>query len=153
MTSFGGFSAPMLWITSLILAVIVVIALFRYDEARRKRKLEATFADRPRLQASEFYQQFFHNQGIPKEFVLGVRKTLEKQLDADLSRLVPSGDFSQNLAFFFQDDSMADVEIVLALEEAFEIEISNDEAANAHTIEEIVNLVWKKRHAKVKPNI
>ena len=53
-------------------------------------------------------------------------------------------DLNRNLSFFFQYDSMAVVEIVQRLEEEFEIEIGNKEAAEAHTIRDIVNLVWTK---------
>jgi len=77
--------------------------------------------------------------------VSGVRRILEEHLDADLSKLSATDDFSTNLAFFWRYDSMADVEIVLALEKEFGIEITDEEAAAARTIRAIVNLVWNKK--------
>jgi acyl carrier protein len=61
-----------------------------------------------------------------------------------MSRLADNDDFSKNLSFFWDFDSMADVEIVCALEEKFGIKISDEEAEKAHTISEIVNLVYSK---------
>ncbi len=73
-----------------------------------------------------------------------MRKILEDELDADLSRLSVEDDFSQNLSFFWAYDSMADVEIVTRLEEEFRIKITDAEAGRTHTVEDIVNLVWNK---------
>ncbi len=75
---------------------------------------------------------------------MGVKKLLEEQLDADLSRMVDSDDFSKNLSFFWNFDSMADVEVVCALEQKFKIKITDEEATNAQTVREIIELVWRK---------
>ena len=75
---------------------------------------------------------------------MGVKKVLEAQLDTDLSRMVDSDDFSNNLSFFWDFDSMADVEVVCALEQEFKIKITDEEAENSQTVREIVELVWRK---------
>lgn len=106
--------------------------------------MEEAFVGRTPLPGAEFYERFFRAQGIPENIVMGVRQVLGEQLDADLSRLAASDDFSRNIGFFFDFDSMADVEIVCALEERFSIKISDEEATNAHTIQDIVDLVWCK---------
>ena len=130
------------WILLLALGAVAAVAFVRHEGAQKKKKMEAAFAGRPQLTAEDFYQQFFRAQGVPEEIVIGVRKILEEQLGADLSRLVASDDFSQNIGFFFEYDSMADVEIVCALEEEFSIKITDEEATNAKTIRDIINLVW-----------
>ncbi len=130
-----------------VLGIIAVVAFARSEKWRRNKKLEATFAGRPSLSPTEFYEQFFRARGVPKEVVMGVRKVLEEQFGVDLSRLVASDDFSKNIGFFFEFDSMADVEIVCALEQEFSIKISDEEATNFHTIQDIVNLVSRKIQA------
>ncbi len=131
----------------LLLAVVAIVAFARSEKWRRNKKLEAAFAGRPSLSPAEFYEQFFRAQGVPKEVVFGVRKVLEEQFGVDLSRLVASDDFSKNIGFFFEFDSMADVEVVCALEKEFSIRISDEEATNSRTIQDIVDLVSRKIQA------
>jgi acyl carrier protein len=132
------------WIFFLVVAAVATAASVRHERRQRQRKMEEAFVGRSPLPGAEFYERFFRAQGIPEDIVMGVRRVLEEQLDAELSRLVASDDFSRNIGFFFDFDSMADVEIVCALEETFSINISDEEAANAHTIQDIVDLVWCK---------
>ena len=73
---------------------------------------------------------------------------LQEHLGYDLSRIYKEDDFTTNLALFFELDDMVDVEIVMALEEEFSIKITDDEAKNAHTIEDIILLAWSKCNAK-----
>src|SRR5688572_13324944 len=109
------------WILFLIFGVIAFLAFIRYEEWQKNRRMEAAFAGRSALQPTEFYKRFFNAQGVPEEIVTGVRKVLEEQLGEDLSRLAASDDFTQNIGFFFEFDSMADVEIICALEKEFSI--------------------------------
>ena len=109
------------WIPFLLLGAITVVAFMRYEGWRKNRKIEAAFSGRSSLPPAEFYERFFRAQGVPEEIVVGVRKVLEEQLGEDLSRLVASDDFTQNIGFFFEFDSMADVEIICALEKEFSI--------------------------------
>lgn len=117
---------------------------FRDEAAELKEKIEAAFIDRQILSPTDFYTAFFMGSGVPEQVVIGVREVLENNLGADLSRLVDSDDFSKNLEFFWDFDSMADVEIVCELEERFSIKIKDDEAAAAQTVRDIVELVWRK---------
>lgn len=132
--------------------LIIVIALTIWairDEPRAKRKkVEETFADRENLTPEAFYDRHFRAEGIAPEIVIGMRKILEEQLDADLSCLAAEDDFSKNLSFFWDFDSMADVEIIMALEEHFNIKITDQEAQNAHTVADLVHLI----DAKLKPD-
>ena len=131
-----------------IVAAIAISRLPKNEAAEKRQKIEEVFADRPQQSFSDFYTTFFKTSGVPEEVVVGVRKVLEEQLDADLTRLVDSDDFSKNLSFFWDFDSMADVEVVCALEQEFKIKISDKDAENSQTVKEIVELVW----AKVKEN-
>ena len=66
-----------------------------------------------------------------------------------MSRLRAEDDFSKNLSFFWDFDSLADVEIVLAIQEHFRIEIPDSEAEQTHTVSELVQLVSGKVGARM----
>ena len=127
-----------------IVATIAILRLPRDEAAEKNKKIEGAFAVRPQQAPSDFYAAFFKTSGVPEEVVVGVKKVLEAQLDTDLSRMVDSDDFSNNLSFFWDFDSMADVEVVCALEQEFKIKITDEEAENSQTVREIVELVWRK---------
>ena len=134
-------------------AIVVGIAIFavvlsRSETRKRNRKFEAVFSGRERLAVDQFYEKYFKDNGVPLRVVAGVRKILEEQLLADMSRLTDTDDFSKNLNFFFYFDSMADVEIACALEKEFVINISDDEAEKTKTINDIVQLVCRKLEVK-----
>ena len=137
-------------VTSTIVVGIAIFAvvLSRSETRQRNRKLEAVFSGRERLAVDQFYERYFKTNGVLLRVVAGVRKILEEQLLADMSRLTDTDDFSKNLNFFFDFDSMADVEIVCALEKEFVINISDDEARKTKTINEIVQLVYRKLEVK-----
>jgi acyl carrier protein len=61
-----------------------------------------------------------------------------------MSCLRSEDDFSRNLGFFWDFDSMAGVEIILALEERFQIKITDAEAEKTHTVSELVQLISGK---------
>jgi acyl carrier protein len=68
-----------------------------------------------------------------------------KVLDADLSFLKDSDDFSRNLSFFWDFDSMTNVELVQEIEKRFGIHISDQEAEATRTVRQLVDLVQAKR--------
>lgn len=111
---------------------------------RRKKAIEKAFQGRHCLSESEFWELYFKQIGVSENVAKGVKEVLESVLGTDLSRLTADDDFSKNLQFFFEFDSMADVEIVFELEKKFAIHIEDHEAADASTIKEIVLLVWNK---------
>lgn len=135
-----------------IIQIAVIIALFMVIgipiwiwEARAKRKkIEEAFADRQPLDERAFYERYFESRGVPFFVVSKVRKILEDELEADLSRLSAKDDFKKNLSFFWQYDSMADVEVVVRLEEEFGIKITDAEAERTNTVEDLVNLIFIK---------
>ncbi len=138
----------------LTIAIIAVIAIpLGLWQARAKRKkIEKAFANRRPLDERAFYERYFESRGVPFFVASRVRKILEDELDADLSRLSVEDDFSRNLNFFWDYDSMVDVEIVTRLEEEFRIKITDAEAGQTRTVEDIVNLVWNKLRPYSTPN-
>jgi acyl carrier protein len=131
-------------IFGLVVFLLSGVAVVKYTDWQRTKKIEIAFAHRRQRSTAEFYEEFFREQGVPEEIVSGVKCILEEQLSADLSRIMDSDDFSKNLNFFWDYDSMADVEIIYALEKRFSIQITDEEGASAHTVKDIVDLVWRK---------
>jgi len=130
-----------LWIFAF---VMVGYLLTIFETKRKQKKIENAFKGRELLSPKAFYEKFYLDKEIAIETVKGVRKVLEEQLDCDLSQLSSEDDFSENLSFFWDFDSMASVEIVMALEEEFSIKIEDFEAEKAHTINDIIMLVSSK---------
>jgi len=136
-----------------IVALVVSILFFLYwffEKRNAEIKYKSAFSGRKSISPETFYEKYFKEQKIPEHIVYGVKRILEEQLDTDLSKLEAEDDFSTNLNFFFALDSMADVEIVVALENEFKINIEDKETEKTHTVRDIVNLVWAK--LKNKPN-
>jgi acyl carrier protein len=128
----------------LVLLILFGIPLSLWEGRKKKRKMEEAFAGREPLDEQTFYEKYFRARGVPADIVLKVRHILEDELNADLSRLAAEDDFSRNVSFFWEYDSLADVEIVMRLEEEFGIKITDAEAGRTRTVEDIVNLVWGK---------
>ncbi len=116
----------------------------RSESAAMEKKVQETFADRESLSPEAFYDRYFLDLGIAPEVVIDTRKILEEQLGTDMSHLRAEDDFSKNLSFFWDFDSLADVELILAIEKHFQIKISNHEAEKTHTVTELVQLVSSK---------
>nr|WP_086939163.1 phosphopantetheine-binding protein [Thaumasiovibrio occultus] len=136
-------------VVALVICLLVVFVIkYVKTDAKYKHDLEHVFANRPALTGDEFYQHYFADTGVSQDVVVGILEILEQQLDIDLSRLAAEDDFSKNLAFLFDFDSMADVAIVVALEERFDIDISDKEAASAKSVNQIVRLIHKKQSEK-----
>lgn len=140
-------------ISPLVLAGLALIALsVRFDSRRQTEKVEALLAGRDCLTPEQFYLKYFKDRGISLQVALGIRSILEQELSADMSRLADTDDFSKNLAFFWSFDSMADVEIVCALEKTFGIKIEDQEAERACTISDLMLLVQSKVSEKEAKN-
>ena len=131
-------------IAFLVLLILVGMALVPYYKKRHKKAVNTLFAGRLALSEKVFFEQYFAAQGVSEAVAVGVRQVLEKTFVADLSRLAAEDNFSQNIRYFFESDSMADVELLVALEERFNIKISDSEAENVQTIRQLVMLVNEK---------
>ena len=112
------------------------------------KKLDEFFEGRAPLSDDDFYIKYFEGQGVQKEIPIRVRKIFEEMFEADFSRITSTDDFSEEMKFIWGFDSMIDVEIVMAVEEEFDIKIEDEEAEKMKSIQDIVIGVWNKK----KPN-
>lgn len=111
----------------------------------KQKAIDRAFAGREPLDDRQLWERYFQQHGVAPETVAKVRKILTENLQADLSRIRDTDDFSKNLAFFWDFDSMADVEIVIAIEKQFDISITDADAEAMKTVKDIVLGV----HAKI----
>jgi len=72
-----------------------------------------------------------------------VKQIISEQLGVDEAEVVPSASFVDDLGA----DSLDQVELVMALEEAFDLEISDDDAEKIRTVQDASTYIEK--HAKV----
>ncbi len=128
----------------IVVFILVVVIARKNSEIKLTQLLDSAFKGRQSLTTEQFHQRFFANQGIPFDVVEGVKTIFSEELAIDFSRLHDDDDFSKNLRFIWNLDSMADVEIVLALEKKFSIRIDDEEAANIRTFRDLVYLVNDK---------
>src|SRR5688500_7736007 len=115
------------------------------DSNERQQKLEHVFSGREPLDDLELWENYFRRLGVALDTVARVRRILSEILEADLLRIRDTDDFSRELAFFWDLDSLADVEIVQELEKEFHITITDPEAEAMKTLRDIVLGV----HAKI----
>ena len=115
------------------------------ESEQKRQRLEQVFAGREPLDDQQFWKTYFARYGVTLETTVRIRKVLTEILEADLSRIRDTDDFSKELALFWDFDSMANVELVQALEDEFDITITNGEAETMKTLKDIVLGV----HAKI----
>lgn len=126
--------------------ITLFIILGVTGERQRRKKIEKVFENRQELDERDFYERYFESKNIPFYVIKKIREILEEVLEADLSRLSAEDDFAKNLNFFWQEDSMADVEILEKLEEEFEIKFDQSDFKDIQTtsVNDIVDIVWRK---------
>lgn len=78
-----------------------------------------------------------------QEILEKVQEIVVEQLDVTADKVTPDANFVNDL----DADSLDVVELVMALEEAFEIEISDEEAEKITTVAEAVNHIEAKTKA------
>jgi len=78
-----------------------------------------------------------------KELVEKVRQLISEQLGVDEAEVTPSASFTDDLGA----DSLDQVELVMALEEAFDLEISDEDTEKILTVQNAIDYVEK--HARV----
>jgi acyl carrier protein len=79
-----------------------------------------------------------------KEIVEKVRQIVSEQLGVDDAEVTPSASFVDDLGA----DSLDQVELVMALEEAFNLEVGDEDAEKILTVQSAIDYVEK--HAKGK---
>ena len=77
-----------------------------------------------------------------KESTEKVKQIISEQLGVDESEVTPSASFVDDLGA----DSLDQVELVMALEEAFDLEIPDEDAEKIRTVQDAVDYIDK--HAK-----
>jgi acyl carrier protein len=136
------------WLIQIVLVVALLamigVPIYLSEKRVKKKKMEEAFAGRQPLDERTFYERYFQSAGVPADVAIRVRRILEDELGVDLSRLTADDDFTRNLSFFWEYDSLTDVEVVMRIEEEFDIKISDEEAGKAHTVGNLVDLVWHK---------
>ena len=68
-----------------------------------------------------------------------VKEIIVSQLGVDADKVVPSATFVDDLGA----DSLDTVELIMAIEEEFDCEIPEEEAANISTVQEVIDFVAK----------
>jgi acyl carrier protein len=74
------------------------------------------------------------------EVVTKVTKIVAEQLQVDESKVVPEASFTTGLGA----DSLDIVELVMAFEESFNIEIDDDSAGNIQTVKDAIDYIENK---------
>ena len=122
--------------------------MFTNPDKEVKRRLGELFADRPERDEDQYHTDFFADTDIPQYVVTTIRAIFSEQIGVDLSLLEPDDDLSKDYSLIWDLDSMADVEIILALEEEFDIKITDGEASGMRSIRSIASVVTSKLHEK-----
>lgn len=78
-----------------------------------------------------------------KEVTEKVKQIISEQLGVDEAEVTPSASFVDDLGA----DSLDQVELVMALEEAFDLEISDEDAEKMRSVQDAIDYIEK--HAKV----
>jgi len=78
-----------------------------------------------------------------KEISEKVKQIISEQLGVDEAEVTASASFTDDLGA----DSLDQVELVMALEEAFDLEISDEDAEKIRTVQDAIEYIDK--HAKV----
>lgn len=138
---------------SLVAFIILVFLMGRWGDWRLRRKVDSVFASREPLSEAGFYEKYFQDRGVPFDVVIKMREILESELNADLSRLSADDDFTKELSFFWEEDSMADVELLVRIEEEFGIKIQDEEAGLMFTsMNTMIETVMRKLTQSSTPN-
>ena len=69
-----------------------------------------------------------------------VKKIVKEQLDVEEEKITPTANFIEDLGA----DSLDTVELVMALEEEFEVEIPDEDAENIKTVGDVVSYIESK---------
>jgi acyl carrier protein len=79
-----------------------------------------------------------------KEVTERVRQIISEQLGVDETEVTPNASFVDDLGA----DSLDQVELIMALEEAFDLEVPDEQAENIRLVQDAIDYVAK--HAKLK---
>ena len=125
-----------------LLMVAAAIALVVLYEWQARRKLKARLQERIQLTPREFGNWYFPDP-LEAEVAAFIRNTLQDITFTDLEGLEPEDRFIEDL-HVEEIDSLALVELVTEIEEKYEVHIAPEEARQAKTVVELVQLVARK---------
>lgn len=72
-----------------------------------------------------------------RDIASGVRRVVSQQLDVDETRITAGASFTEDLGA----DSLGLVQLTLALEDEFEIEITDDDAEKIRTVQDAIRFI------------
>jgi len=102
------------------------------------------FSGRTSLSSEEFYEKYFSDRGFTKDLVVRIKNIFDAKIGFDLSRLSAEDDFSTELKYIWDHDSLADVETIVALEKEFKLKITDEEGKRMKTIRDVVEIISAK---------
>ena len=79
-----------------------------------------------------------------KEVVEKVRQIISEQLGVDEAEVTPSASFTDDLGA----DSLDQVELIMALEEAFNMEVGDEDTEKMLTVQNAIDYIEKHARAK-----
>jgi acyl carrier protein len=129
-------------VLAFFVAVVAVCALCVVYQKGIKRAVARTLAGREPVPAPEFGTRYYSDRKRAEIATFIVAK-LEELTGYQLTGVLPSDRIIADLRID-ELDSLATVEIITEVESQFTIKITNEEAAQAHTIAEFVELVAAK---------
>ena len=135
---------PSWTIAILILVVCIGVSLMFNPDKKTKLKLAELLSDRPERSEQDYYDEFYADSDVSVEVVSMIRNIFSEQFGIDLGALDPDDDLSDDYSLIWDLDSLADVEIILAIEEEFGIEISDGEACGMSSLRSISEIVGSK---------
>ena len=71
-----------------------------------RRQHEQIFAGRSPLSSEEFYEKYFSDRGFTKGIVVRIKNIFDAKIGFDLSRLSAEDDFSTELKYIWDHDSL-----------------------------------------------
>ena len=102
---------------------------------------ESPFAPLP-LDSWPFFRYEGEDKSMATDIPSEVKRIIKEQLDVDEKDIKPESSFIEDLGA----DSLGLVELVLAFEEAFEIDIPDEDTEKIRTVQDAVDYIEK--HAK-----
>jgi acyl carrier protein len=133
-------------IYSLLLIIILFLPIRIYIKRKKfKSKVEEVFGVRESLSKDDFYEIYYKPKKIKKSIVIEILNILENILPIEIGKLNPNDSFVGNLKFLWKNmDDYADIDIVEKIESKFRIIITDEEAMNLKTLEDIILFVADK---------
>ncbi len=129
-----------IWPFVLVASLLFLVGVWVYERLPRWRA-EGTRARREPLTEQQFGERFFPPDLA--QIAARVQRIASRELGKDLSRLHPDDRFDEGLSDPL--DSMDTVEMLMAIEEEFGIELDDGAVTNVETFRDLVNAVAARR--------